>query len=201
MLCKREVMGMTMAWIWTAMVTISVIYSIFTGRLDALGTAALEGAAESVKLCISMGGAICLWSGIMGIMNASGMSAGLSRALKPVLSKLYPAASRNKECMEALSANVSANILGLGNAATPLGIKAAKIMHSVRGGVVATDDLCMLVVMNTASIQIIPATVAGLRASLGAVSPFDILPAVWLSSLASVSVGVITAKILSRLWR
>jgi spore maturation protein A len=102
--------------------------------------------------------------------------------------------------MEAVSANVSANLLGLGNAATPMGIKAAAEMSKQAHGGVATDDLCMLVVINTASIQLIPATVAAIRSAAGAARPFDILPAVWLSSLASVLVGILAAKLLKRLW-
>jgi spore maturation protein A len=114
---------------------------------------------------------------------------------------LFPGVRHNKEAMEAVSANVSANLLGLGNAATPLGIKAATEMSKQSRGGVATDDLCMLVVINTASIQLIPATVGALRAAAGAARPFDILPAVWLSSLASVTVGILAAKLLRRVWR
>lgn len=103
--------------------------------------------------------------------------------------------------MEAVSANISANLLGLGNAATPLGIRAAAEMAAAARGDTATDDMCTLVVMNTASIQLIPATVAAVRAAAGAANPFDILPAVWMASLSSVTVGILVAKLLKRLWR
>ena len=103
--------------------------------------------------------------------------------------------------MDALSSNVSANLLGLGNAATPAGIKAAVGLKRLSGLSSASDELCLLVVMNTASIQLLPTTVASLRASFGAASPFDILPAVWLSSILSVTVGILAAKLFQRFTR
>lgn len=104
--------------------------------------------------------------------------------------------------MEALSANMAANLIGLGNAATPAGIRAAQRLYTLQqGGAAAGAELCMLIVMNTASIQLLPATVAGVRAANGAAAPFDILPAVWICSLASVTVGILAAKFLERLWR
>ena len=99
--------------------------------------------------------------------------------------------------MDTIAANVSANLLGLGNAATPLGLEAARRMSRRTPGV-ASDSLCMLVVCNTASIQLLPTTVASVRAAFGSAAPFDILPAVWISSLASVTVGLLTARLLSR---
>jgi spore maturation protein A len=125
--------------------------------------------------------------------------AELTRLLRPVLGKLYPAFREDDEVMDALAANVSANVLGLGNAATPLGIRAAQGMAKRTPGV-ASDALCMLVVCNTASIQLIPATVAGVRAAAGCETPFDILPAVWLASGISVTVGILAAKLFARLW-
>lgn len=106
-------------------------------------------------------------------------------------------ASQDSETLAAVSANVSANLLGLGNAATPLGIQAACRMARGCGGT-ASDELCLLVVLNTASIQLLPTTVASIRAAYGSAAPFDILPAVWVSSLASVTVGLLTARFLSR---
>jgi len=102
--------------------------------------------------------------------------------------------------MDSISANVSANLLGLGNAATPLGLDAARRM-SRTSGAVASDALCMLVVCNTASIQLIPTTVATVRAAAGCAAPFDILPAVWLASVISVGVDIAAAKVCARLWR
>ena len=187
---------MAMAWVWSGMVIFSLIFALCTGNLDAVSAAALEGAGSAVRLGISMAGVLCLWSGVMEVMNACGLSAGLARTFRPLLRRLLPDASRDGETLAAVSANVSANLLGLGNAATPLGIQAARRMaHGCHGA--ASDELCTLVVLNTASIQLIPATVGSLRAAMGSAAPFDILPAVWLSSVLSVTAGLAAARLLS----
>ncbi|HIZ94007.1 MULTISPECIES: spore maturation protein A [unclassified Flavonifractor] len=191
---------MAMAAIWTGMVVISILCGLATGNGPAVGAAALEGAGAAVDLCLAMAGVLCLWMGVMEIMKRSGLSAGLSRLLRPLLGRLYPEFARDREVMDCISANVSANLLGLGNAATPLGIQAAQKMSRRRPGV-ACDGMCMLVVCNTASIQLIPTTVAGVRLAAGCETPFDILPAVWLASAISVCVGILAAKVLARLWR
>ena len=191
---------MAMAAIWTGMVVVSILCGLATGNGPAVGAAALEGAGAAVDLCLAMAGVLCLWMGVMEIMKRSGLSAGLSRLLRPLLGRLYPEFARDREVMDCISANVSANLLGLGNAATPLGIQAAQKMSRRRPGV-ACDGMCMLVVCNTASIQLIPTTVAGVRLAAGCETPFDILPAVWLASALSVCVGILAAKVLARLWR
>lgn len=136
----------------------------------------------------------------MTLMDRSGLSAGLARLLRPVLRRLLPRASRDDGTLAALSANVSANLLGLGNAATPMGIRAAERMARGCGGV-ADDELCRLVVLNTASIQLLPTTVAAVRSANGCAAPFDILPAVWASSILSVSAGLLAARLLQAVWR
>ena len=136
----------------------------------------------------------------MAIMKASGLMDGLSRLFRPVLRRLLPKSCQDLDTMAALSGNVSANLLGLGNAATPLGIQAARRMARGCGGE-ADDELCTLVVLNTASIQLLPTTVAGVRSALGAQSAFDIVPAVWIASALSVSAGLLAAKIFSRVWK
>lgn len=182
------------------MVVLSLAFGLFTGNLDAVSAAALEGAGDAVELGISMAGVLCLWSGVMEVMNVCGLSAGLARVFRPLLRRLLPGASRDPETLAAVSANVSANLLGLGNAATPLGIRAARRMAASCHGT-ASDELCVLVVLNTASIQLIPATVGSLRSAMGSAAPFDILPAVWLSSVLSVTAGLTAARLLSLLDR
>ena len=186
-----------MAWVWTGMVVLSLLFGLFTGRLDAVANAALEGANAAIELSLSMAGILCLWSGVMEIMNVCGLSSALARTFRPLLRRLLPNACRDEETLAAISANVSANLLGLGNAATPLGIRAARRMARGCDGV-ASDELCLLVVLNTASIQLLPATIASVRAAAGCRTPFDILPAVWLASVLSVTVGLLTARLLSR---
>jgi len=191
---------MAMAVLWTGMVVLSVVFGMLNGCMEAVSTAALAGAGSAIQLCLSMAGVLCIWSGVMEIMNRCGMSAKLARAFRPLLKILLPNASRDNETLSSVSANVSANLLGLGNAATPLGIQAARRMARGQEGV-ASDELCLLVVLNTASIQIIPATIASVRAAAGAAAPFDILPAVWLSSVLSVMAGLAAAKTLAFLDR
>ena len=187
---------MEMAWVWTGMVTLSLAFGLLSGNLDAVANAALEGARSAIELSLAMAGVLCLWSGVMEIMNACGLSAGLARLFRPVLRRLLPNACKDPETLAAVSANVSANLLGLGNAATPLGIRAARRMAKGCGGV-ASDELCRLVVLNTASIQLIPATIASVRAAAGCETPFDILPAVWLASVLSVAAGLTAERLLS----
>ena len=178
---------MAMSYIWSGLVILSFLWGFFHGNLSAVAAAALDGAQSALELSLSMAGILCLWSGVMEILNVCG----------PLLRRLLPNASRDEETLAAVSANVSANLLGLGNAATPLGIQAARRMARNCGGA-ASDELCLLVVLNTASIQLLPTTVASVRAAFGSAAPFDILPAVWISSLASVTVGLLTARLLSR---
>ena len=191
---------MTMAWIWTGMAVLSILCGLATGRGDLVAAAAVEGAQAAVELCVSIAGMLCLWTGVMEIMRRSGLAEGLSRLLRPVLSALFPQVSGDRGVMDSISANVSANLLGLGNAATPLGIEAVRRMERKSPGT-ASDAMCMLVVCNTASIQLIPTTVASVRAAAGSSAPFDILPAVWLSSALSVGVGISACKLFARVWR
>ena len=154
-----------------------------------------EGAAEGITLAIRLAGPLCLWSGLSAVMDKAGWSDRLSRWMAPLLRRIYPCAWQDRPTREALCGNFSANLLGLGNAATPPGIRAAIAMAR---GEVPSDELCRLVVMNTASVQLIPSTVAALRGSLGAAAPFSILPAVWITSLCSVAAGLLAARVLSR---
>ena len=191
---------MTMAWIWTGMAVLSILCGLATGRGELVAAAAVEGAQAAVELCVSIAGMLCLWTGVMEVMRRSGLAEGLSRLLRPVLSALFPQVSKDRGVMDSISANVSANLLGLGNAATPLGIEAVRRMERKSPGT-ASDAMCMLVVCNTASIQLIPTTVASVRAAAGSSSPFDILPAVWLASALSVGVGITACKLFARIWR
>ena len=190
-----------MSKLWTAALVISVLFAALNGQFESTGSASLQGAGAAVEFALSTGGLICLWSGILEIMRRSGIMDALSSALSPLLRALFPRASRDSETLGALSANVSANLLGLGNAATPMGIRAAQGMAAQSKRGVASSELCLLVVINTASIQLLPTTVAAVRAANGSAAPFDILPAVWISSAASVLVGVLAAKLLHRFSR
>ena len=198
---KKGRKGMALTWVWVGMVCVALIYGAATGQSAAVGAAAAQGVQQAVTFCLTVGGMICLWSGVMEVMRRSGIAAGLSRLLQPVLLRLFPRASRDAQTLDALSMNVSANLLGLGNAATPLGVRAAQRMQALSGAAHASDEMCLLVVMNTASLQLIPSTVAAVRARLGAAHAFDILPAVWLASACSVAAGILAARGLKRCWK
>lgn len=176
--------------IWLLMVGAAVAAGLINGKIEAVGGAALEGASASVELCISLLGPICLWSGVTELLSRSGAAGRLAGALRRPLGALFPGVRGEPAVMEKLGANITANMLGLGNAATPLGVSAAKELgrRCVNGS--ASRELCNLVIVNTASIQLIPATVASVRAALGSEAPFDILPAVWIASAVSVAVGL-----------
>ena len=187
---------MAMSLIWTVMVGAAILCGLATGNGPAVAKGALDGAAAGVELSLSMMGVLCLWMGVMEVMERSGIARGLSRLLRPILRRLFPQVARDREAMDSISANVSANLLGLGSAATPLGLEAARRLAQASPGV-ASDSLCMLVVCNTASIQLIPTTVASVRAAEGCAAPFDILPAVWLASVLSVAAGLTAERLLS----
>lgn len=191
---------MAMAWFFTITVIFSVVYGLLSGNVDAVGSAALEGAGAAVQLSIGICGVTCLWSGVMEVMRRAGIAERLTRLFRPALARLFPGSRNDPEAMNAVAANVSANLLGLGNAATPLGIRAAEAMARRARGGAATDDLCTLVILNSASIQLIPATVGAIRASAGAAQPFDILPAVWITSTAALIAGILAAKLFRTFW-
>ena len=192
---------MVMSWIFTALVTISLLCSILQGNGARLSAAVMEGAQAGVTLAISLAGSILLWSGVGVVMDKAGLTTFLSRLIYPITKRIFPSVQKDEQLAQHLSGNICANFLGLGNAATPMGIRAAKRLVNPAAPKIATDELCRLIVLNTASIQLIPANVAAVRASLGSASPFDILPAVWITSLCSAALGLVMAWLLGRVCR
>lgn len=192
---------MLLSYVWIIMVILSIFCSILTGRTAQTGSAALIGAQNGVTLALSLCGSLCLWSGFAKLTEKSGLARRFSVLLHPLLSRLFPEASRDPSALQDLCGNLTANFLGLGNAATPMGISAVRRMHALSGKPDASDEMCRLIVLNTASIQLIPSTVGAVRASLGSARPFDILPAVWLTSACSVTAGLLAARLFSRWWR
>ncbi len=192
---------MLLSWIWIILVGTSVLCAVITGKGPELSAAVLQGAQSAVTLAISIAGSLCLWSGVGRLMEAGGLTGALSRLLAPLLRRLFPSSKKDAALAGDLSANICANLLGLGNAATPMGIRAVKRMADPTRPGTATDEMCRLIVLNTASIQLIPTTVAAVRAGLGAVVPLDILPAVWATSLCSAGLGLLAAMLLGRICR
>ena len=183
----------------TALYLLGTLSAAANGLSPAAGAAMTEGAQAAVEFALRIAGGLCLWSGVLELLERSGVSAGLARLLRRPLRRLFPRSSREEGLLSALTENLSANLLGLGNAATPAGIRAAKGMAALGGR--GEDELCLLVVLNTASLQLLPAMIASVRAAAGAAAPFDILPAVWLSSACSVCCGLLAAALFRRLWR
>lgn len=192
---------MVMSWIWAGIVLISLLFSSLQGTAGEVSAAVAKGSQAGITLAISMAGSICLWTGVGNLMDKAGITGMLARRLRPVLGRLFPESKTDPALARSLSANVCANILGLGNAATPMGIQSVRRMLCKDRPGVATDSMCRLIVLNTASIQLIPANVAAVRASLGCQKPFDILPAVWLTSLCSAGLGLTAAWALGKLWK
>lgn len=190
---------MVMSWIFTGIVAIAIVAAALLGRGSELAAAVPQGAQAGVTLAFSMAGAFCLWSGVGRLMEKAGFTGFLSKLFKPVLHRIFPSTKQDPVLANSLSANICANLLGLGNAATPMGIRAAQRL--ARNCSAASDELCRLVVLNTASIQLIPATVAAVRSSLGCSTPFDILPAVWVTSICSAGAGLVAAWVLGKVWR
>ena len=191
---------MVMSWVWTGILAVSVICAMILGRGTQLGAAVLSGAQSGVTLTISIAGSICLWTGVGKLMEHAKITQMLSRLMRRLLGWLFPSSRKDPILRQKLSANISANILGLGNAATPMGIQAAQRLADPRRPGLATDELCRLIVLNTASIQLIPGNVAAVRASLGAEAPFDILPAVWITSICSAGLGLAAAYLMGKVW-
>lgn len=192
---------MVMSWIWTGIIAISLLAAILTGHGAELAAAVPQGAQAGITLVISMAGSICLWTGAGKMMEHAGLTGLLSKLFAPLLGKLFPTFRTDPSFACSLSANVCANFLGLGNAATPMGIQAAQRLAQHSRSDTASDQLCRLIVLNTASIQLIPANVAAIRSALGCSTPFDILPAVWITSLCSAGMGLTAAWLLGKVWR
>ena len=189
---------MVMSVVWAVLLGGSIICALVTGRGQMLSAGVMQGAQSGVTLAISIAGSLCLWAGVGRLMEKIGFTAALARLLRPVTGRLFPSTREDPKLAQALSANICANFLGLGNAATPMGMDAAR---RLRQGDSASHSLCRLIVLNTASIQLIPANVAAVRSGLGCQTPFDILPAVWLTSICSAGLGLAMAVLLGKVWK
>ncbi len=191
-------MGKILDILWFSMLILSVVCAVCTGRMEELSAAAAGGADQAVRLLLSMAGVMCLWTGLLKIAERSGATAVIARLLSPLLSVLMPDYEKGSEAMQAVSANITANILGLGNAATPLGVKAMKELQ--KNNLLRTspnNSMVMFVVINTASVQIIPSTLAAIRQAAGSSHPFGVLPYIWMTSAVTLFVGVVLAKLFS----
>lgn len=190
-----------MNYIWGAMVIFSFIAALFSGNMQALSDSVVNGGKDAISLVINLTGMMCLWGGIMKIAEKAEITKIICNFLSPVFSLLYKNVDKKSETARAMSMNITANLLGLGNAATPLGLEAMRRMQESNSDkAVATDDMVVFVVMNSAAMRLIPTTVATLRTQLGSQSPMEIMPATWLSTFLSLTAGIVTAKVISKIF-
>lgn len=185
--------------VWPIFIVISFTFAIFSGNLDALNTSIFESTQEAITLCITLLGTMCLWNGIMKIASETTLMKKLTHLLTPIIHFLFPELKEDTETKNAISMNIVANILGLGNAATPLGIKAMKAMQEKNENKeVLTNSMATLIVLNTASIQIIPTTVIAIRSSLGSSNPTSIIFPVWVATICAAVAGITATKLFIR---
>lgn len=183
-------------YIWAGLILLSIFCAIVTGRVPQLSAGIMSGAAGAVELVIAMLGMMCAWTGLMKIADAGGITAIVAKVLSPLTNRLFPSCKKGGAAIRAICMNITANLLGLGNAATPLGIAAMKELAKSNQSTVADNAMVMFVVLNTASIQLIPTFMGTLRAKYGSIAPFDILPAVWVTSVVALAAGITVAKLL-----
>ena len=187
-----------MTWVLALLIGGAVLFGVINGNISEVSNGALESCANAVTLIITLCGVICLWSGIMRVAQQSGITSALGKAAAPLLGRLFKGIDRKGKAMGYIVLNLTANILGLGNASTPLGIAAMnELEKEEKPGEKASDNMILLVVMNTASLQLIPTTVAALRLKNGSATPMEILPCVWIVSAACILLTVSAAKIMA----
>lgn len=184
--------------IWCGMMLVSIVVAFATGRTQELTAAMNEGAQAAVTLSVSMLGMMCAWTGIMHMAEQAGFVNKLAKLFSPVIRRLFPDFAEEPSVQNKMAMNFSANLLGLGNAATPLGIAAMKEMTRLHPGDTPCRGTMLFVVINTASLQLIPTYAATLRGNYGSANPYDILPAVWMVSLLSLTVCIVAAKWMER---
>lgn len=181
--------------LWPILIIISYVYAFFSGNIENINNGIFESCKDAVQLTITFFGTITLWCGIMRIAKDSSLSRKLSKALSPVIKFLFPEIRKNEPVYEEISLNIIANILGLGNAATPLGIKAMQSLQEKNPYKdTLSNSMAMLVLLNTASLQLIPTTVIAIRSSLNSSNPTGIILPVWLSTICAAFAGVLAVK-------
>lgn len=185
-----------MNFIFAFSILFSLVCAVITGNTDALSSGILEGAADAVSVALKLLAALSLWNGISEIMLRSGLHKKISVLLSPFMRLCFPSL-RSTPAGEMISMNITANLLGLGNAATPFGIEAMKRIKAQSGSSIADSDTVRFVVINSAALTLIPTTVAALRSASGSVSPFSVLVPVWCSGLCALAAGLLSEKILS----
>ncbi len=185
-----------MNYVFPVLIIFSFISAVATGSMNELSASVIEGGTNAVELIIRLVSMLCLWGGIMEIADRAGVTRGISKLLSPIIKLIFPHIRKEKDALEAISMNITANVLGLGNAATPLGLEAMRRLQSINPDTSrASDEMIVFVVMNTAAMHIIPTSVATLRGQYGSESPMAILPAAFLTSFCALAVAILCAKL------
>ncbi len=185
-------------YVWVFMLLISFVVSSVNGKMDALSNAIFQGAQDAAALSLSMLGVMCLWSGLSKIAEKSGLTDILKKCLYPITKFLFPTLEKNSPALSAIVMNITANLLGMGNAATPLGIKAMKELEKINTqNHTASNEMCMFAVINTASVQLLPSTLIALRQSFGSKNPGEIILPVWICGFLVLTVAISLSKIFS----
>ncbi len=183
--------------IWPFFIIISFIYSIYSGNISNINNAIFASSSQTIELCLTLLGTICLWNGIMKIAVKTSLIEKLTKILKPLISFIFPEIKNNEKINKEISMNMVANILGLGNAATPLGLKAMDSMQKEnKDKDNLSNSMAMFILVNTASLQIIPTTVISIRSTLGSENPTKIIFAVWVATIAAFVTAILAGKIL-----
>lgn len=184
--------------IWGVMILVSLVFGAVNGNLTETVNAGIEAAGGSVKVVLSFAGIMCLWSGIMRLCDQGGISSVIEKILSPVIKLLFPRL-KDEEAKKKITMNMTANLLGMGNAATPLGVEAMRCLDGLNANPsYATRDMCIFVVLNTASLQLVPTTILALRSAAGSQNAAEIMVPIWIASLISVVTAVAFAKLLCR---
>lgn len=187
-------------YIWLALIIVAIVIGGINGKIEAVTNAAIDSAGSAVKIAIGLIGVMTLWLGIMRIAEESGLMKLLARVIAPVMTRLFPDVPRDHPAMGSMMMNIAANMLGLSNAATPLGLKAMEDLEKLnRNPGIATNAMCTFLTVNTAGLQLIPASMIGLMASAGSSDPTAIIGTTFAATLVAVIAGVTAAKILERL--
>lgn len=184
--------------IWPIFILASIIYAIFSGNIENLNNSIFSSTENTVSLTITLLGTMCLWNGIIEVATSTSLIEKVTKFLKPIMKVLFPNIKCEDKVYKEISMNIISNMLGLGNAATPLGIKAMKTMQNEnknKNKSKLTDDMATFIIINTASIQIIPTTVIAIRNSLGSENPTQIILPVWIATIVAALVGIFVTKI------
>lgn len=187
--------GNRISYIFVFMIVFSIVCALLFGKSDEMSHSVITGANSATQLLITMSSMICLWSGVMEVASDAKLTEKIAGLFSPFLRKLFPDVKKDSKAFHYICMNISANLLGLSNAATPFGIEAMKELKKDSDSNEATDSMVTFVVMNTASLQLLPTTVATFRATLGSKSPFDIVTCVWVTSVLALLVGLIVNKL------